>query len=177
MGLLVIGLGLGGLGSYGAMLHMLNNGLTKLWLFLVVGNIVLTTGSAAAASNRGMVRVLPVSGPLLVLGLFAVTGSPPFGLFLSEFTILRAAVVEGHLWVAVVMLALLAIIFVGMAAILLEVALGSPPADAEPVRENGWQIAGPLALAAAVLVLGLYIPADLRDALARAAAALGGSAP
>jgi hydrogenase-4 component F len=177
MGILVIGLGLGGVGSYGAMLHMLNNGLAKLWLFLVAGNIVLATGSAAAASNRGLIRILPVSGPLLVLGLFAVTGSPPFGLFLSEFTILRAAVVEGHLWVAVVMLLLLAIIFVGMAAFLLEVALGEPRPLAMPVRESGWQIVGPLALAAAVLVLGVYIPADLRDALARAAAALGGSTP
>jgi hydrogenase-4 component F len=177
MGLLVIGLGLGGVGSYGAMLHMLNNGMAKLWLFLVAGNIVLTTGSAAAASNRGLVRVLPVSGPLLVLGLFAVTGSPPFGLFLSEFTILRAAVTQGQLWVAVVMLALLAIIFVGMAAFLLEIALGVPHPVTAPVREKGWQIIGPLALAAAVFVLGVYIPADLRDVLARAAAALGGTTP
>jgi hypothetical protein len=75
------------------------------------------------------------------------------------------------------MLALLAMIFVGMAAFLLEVALGVPHPDRSPVRENGWQIVGPLALAAAVLVLGVYIPADLRDALARAAEALGGSAP
>jgi hypothetical protein len=38
-------------------------------------------------------------------------------------------------------------------------------------------VAGPIALAVAVLMLGLYIPAPLRDVLARAATALGGSVP
>ena len=177
MGILVIGLGIGGLGSYGALLHMVNNGLAKVWLFLVAGNIVLATGSGAASDNRGLIQILPVSGPLLVLGLFAVTGSPPFGLFLSEFTILRAAVVEGHLWVAVIMLVLLAVIFVGMAAFLLEMALGVPAGGATRTRESVWLIAGPIALAVAVLVLGVYIPPALRAVLARAALTLGGGTP
>ena len=177
MGLLVIGLGIGGMGTYGAVLHMVNNGLAKVWLFLIAGNIVLATGSAAASENRGLIRVLPVSGPLLVLGLFAVTGSPPFGLFLSEFTILRGAVVEGHLWLAATVLVLLAIIFVGMAAFMLEMALGAPKPGATRTRESAWLIAGPIGLAAAVLVLGVYIPPVLRDVLARAATALGGTVP
>ncbi|MBX6363506.1 MAG: hydrogenase [Gemmatimonadetes bacterium] len=177
MGLLVLGLGLGGVGAYGTVLHVVNNGLSKGWLFLVAGNVVLATGSSAAAANRGLVRHLPVSGLLLVLGLFAVTGSPPFGLFLSEFTILRAAVGAGHPWIAGAVLLLLAIIFVGMAALVLEMALGEPEGGAAPVRENRWLLVGPLALAAAVLLLGVYIPAPLHDVMARAAAGLGGSAP
>jgi hydrogenase-4 component F len=177
MGILVIGLGIGGLGSYGALLHMVNNGLVKVWLFLVAGNIVLATGTAAAADNRGLIQILPVSGPLLVLGLFAVTGSPPFGLFLSEFTILRAAVVEGHLWVAITMLVLLAIIFVGMATFVLEIALGLPERSAARKRESLWLIAGPIGLAAAVLMLGVYIPPALSEMLERAAIALGGNTP
>ncbi|MBI4521134.1 MAG: hydrogenase, partial [Gemmatimonadetes bacterium] len=129
MGLLVLGLGLGGIGSYGTMLHVLNNGLAKGWLFLAVGNVMLVSGSSAAAANRGIVRTLPVSGALLVLGLFAVTGSPPFGLFLSEFTILRAAIGGGHPWVAAAALLLLAIIFAGMAILILDMALGDPAPD------------------------------------------------
>jgi hydrogenase-4 component F len=177
MGLLVLGLGLGGVGAYGSMLHVLNNGLTKGWMFLVVGNVVLATGSSAAAANRGLLRTLPVSGTLLVVGLFAVTGSPPFGLFLSEFTILRAAVAGGHIWIAAIMLLLLAVIFVGMATLILEMALGSPEPGTVPVRESGWLVVGPIALAAIVLMLGVYIPGPLNDALTRAAVALGGRAP
>jgi hydrogenase-4 component F len=177
MGLLVLGLGLGGVGAYGSMLHLVNNGLSKGWMFLVTGNIVLATGSSAAAGNRGLIRTLPVSAALLVLGLFAVTGSPPFGLFMSEFTILRAAINAGHPWIAAVMLLFLGVIFVGMAALVLGMALGEPEPGSVPVRESAWLVAGPVALAAVVLMLGIYIPGPLHQVLARAAAALGGTAP
>jgi hydrogenase-4 component F len=177
MGLLVLGLGLGGVGAWGTVLHMINNGLAKCWLFLVVGNVVLASGSSVAGANRGILRLLPASGILLVLGLFAVTGSPPFGLFISEFTILRAAIGGGHPWIAAATLALLAVIFVGMAVLILDVALGDPEPHAAKVPESAWLVAGPAALAAAVLLLGLYIPAPLRDVLERAAVALGGGAP
>ena len=177
MGLLVLGLGLGGIGAYGTVLHVLNNGLAKAWLFLVAGNVVLATGSSAAAANRGLMRTLPVSGALLVLGLFAITGSPPFGLFQSEFTILRAAVGAGHPWIAAAMLVFLAVIFVGMALLILEMALGDPTPRATRARESWWLLAGPVALATAVLMLGVYIPAPLQHALASAATALGGLAP
>ena len=177
MGLLVLGLGFGGIGAYGTVLHVLNNGLSKGWMFLVAGNIVMATGSSAAADNQGLIRRMPVSGALLVLGLFAVTGSPPFGLFLSEFTLLRAAIGTGHPWIAATMLLLLAVIFIGMAKLILEMALGVPAAESKPVHENRWQLIGPIVLAALVLMLGLYIPASLQDILVRAAASLGGTAP
>ncbi|HJS42488.1 MAG TPA: proton-conducting transporter membrane subunit [Gemmatimonadales bacterium] len=178
MGLLVLGLGLGGVGAYGSMLHLVNNSLAKGWLFLVTGNIVLATGSATAAANRGLIRTLPASAILLVLGLFAVTGSPPFGLFMSEFTILRAAIDGGHPWIAAIVLVALMIIFVGMAALVLGITLGEPDAASrsQPVRESPWLIVGPTALAAVVLLLGLYIPEPLQEVLARAAALLGGRA-
>lgn len=177
MGLLVLGLGFGGIGAYGSVLHVLNNGLSKGWMFLVAGNIVLATGSSATAGNQGLLRRVPVSGALLVLGLFAVTGSPPFGLFLSEFTLLRAAIGSGHPWIAATMLLLLAVIFIGMAKLILEMALGVPAVESAPVRENRWLLVGPVALAALVLMLGLYIPASLQGVLVRAAASLGGMAP
>jgi formate hydrogenlyase subunit 3/multisubunit Na+/H+ antiporter MnhD subunit len=72
---------------------------------------------------------------------------------------------------------LLAIIFVGMAAFMLEMALGVPRPGAVRTRESVWLIAGPIGLAAAVLILGVYIPPVLRDVLARAATALGGTVP
>jgi hydrogenase-4 component F len=161
MGLLVLGLGVGGVGAYGTMLHLINNGLAKGLLFLAVGNVVLATGTSHAPRIHGILRSRPVSGMLLVTGLFAVTGSPPFGLFLSEFTILTGAVRGGHPWVAAAMLLLLAVIFIGMATVILEVAYGEPDPALPRERESGWLTGGPLALAVGVLLLGLYIPAAL----------------
>lgn len=185
MGLLVLGLGIGGIGAYGSVLHMVNNGLIKGALFLVVGNMVLAAGTSVAADMRGMLRARPVSAVLLLVGLFAVTGSPPLGLFVSEFAIVSGAVREHHPFVAAATIGLLAIIFVGIAAMILDIVYGSPPSIAETQTEPSgilgperpWLFIGPALLTAVVLLLGIYIPAPLREAVARAAASVGGVAP
>ena len=182
MGILVLALGLGGVGAYGAVLHTVNNGLVKGLMFLAVGNVVLAKGTSAAKEIRGVLQTLPFTGVLLIVGLFAVTGSPPFGLFISEFTILSAAFSSHHTWVAVVAIVLLVVIFVGIAAMILELAYGTPEPSAggRSLRDGGEHtplLVAPAALAALVLMLGVYIPPPLADALARAASALGGHAP
>jgi hydrogenase-4 component F len=179
MGLLVLGLGVGGVGAFGSVLHLLNNGMAKGMLFLATGNLVLATGSSAATDLRGLLRTRPISAALLFVGLFAVTGSPPFGLFVSEFAIVSGAIREHHVWVAAAMLLLLSIIFVGIGGMLLGVIFGERVggSDEEAERESAWLVTGPLALAAAVLMLGLYIPGPLRASLADAARLLGGGPP
>jgi hydrogenase-4 component F len=178
MGLLVLALGLGGAGSYGAVLHLINNSLTKGLIFLAVGNVVLFYRTQEAAAIRGVLHRYPGSGVLLVAGLFAVTGSPPFGLFRSEVTILGAAIQEGYVWMAVAMVALLAVIFVGMARMILDLAWGDPgPSTEPPLQESGLLLAGPAALGALAVLLGVYLPGPLQAALRQAASALGGAAP
>jgi len=176
MGILVLALGIGGAGSWGAVLHMVNNGLIKGVMFLAVGNIVLFYRTSEAAAVRGVLRRAPWSAALLLLGLFAVTGSPPFGLFVSELTILGAAIRGGMTWLAIVVVVLLTIVFIGMARMILEVVYGEPN-PAEPAGETAPLVAGPVALAAIVLMLGGYLPGPLRVLLGQAAVALGGAAP
>jgi len=180
MGLLVLGLGLGGVAAYGSLLQMLNNGLVKVLLFLVVGNLVLVTGTSVAANMRGMLRIRPASAVLLLVGLFALTGCPPFGMFVSELTIISGAIQERRIWLATATIVLLAIIFIGIARMMLEVVYGEPAPAGESDRLRGerpWLLVGPFALAALLLMLGVYIPVPLHDALAKAARALGGFAP
>jgi len=177
MGLLVLGLGLGGTGAYGAVLHALNNGLAKAMIFLAVGNVVLVTGTSASDEIRGLLRRVPASGILLVVGLFAVTGSPPFGMFISEFTIIGAAIGEHHPWIAAVLVGLLAIIFVGIAQMILEMVYAPSVQDVERSEERGRLVVAPAALAIVVLLLGIYLPRPLTDALSSAAIVLGGRAP
>jgi hydrogenase-4 component F len=180
MGLLALALGLGGVGAYGAVLHTLNNALAKVMVFLAVGNVVLATGTSTAGRIRGLVRRMPASGTLLVVGLFAITGSPPFGMFLSEFTIIGAAIAVSP-WIAAVLVTLLSIIFIGIASMILEMVYGEPSGDSEPpatfAAERPWLVVAPAALALLVLGLGFYLPAPLTDALSSAAVTLGGHAP
>ncbi len=95
MGILVLGVSMGGIGIFGSFLHLVNNALTKGILFLSAGNIHRAYNSKSTDDVSGAIRRLPVSGYLFLAGFIAITGSPPFGPFLSEFTILRS-IFENH---------------------------------------------------------------------------------
>ncbi len=176
MGILALGVGLGGTAAFGALLHAVNHSFTKAMLFLLAGNILAAYRTKSAHEVRGILRRIPVTGALWLAGLFAITGSPPFGTFVSELLILRGAVEQGRLVIAGLYLALLAVIFVGMAATMTRMAQGPAPEAPGAVapREGGLSVGPPLALGLVVCLLGIYLPPGLDAVLHRAAQALGG---
>ncbi len=176
MGILVLGVGIGGLAAYGALLHLINNGLTKGVLFLSAGNIHRAYGSKLTDDVRGALRRVPLSGSLFLVGFLAITGSPPFGPFVSELTILSAAIERNHFLVGGLFLLFLGVIFIGMGATVLTVVLGNPPEHVKPTTfHDNLSTGGPILLfVALVLLLGLYIPAPLETLLREAAAQLEG---
>jgi hydrogenase-4 component F len=171
MGILVLGIGIGGPAIFGALLHMINNGLTKGVLFLSAGNIHRSFGGKTVDEVQGAMRRLPISGTLFLLGFLAVTGSPPFGPFISEFTILRGAFGFGRYVVGGVFLFLLLVIFIGMGRTVLTVVQGRPaPGARRTAYREGWLTCLPIIVAfALVLLLGLYIPPPLDNMLKSAA--------
>ena len=176
MGILALGLGLGGVAAFGALLHAVNHSLTKAMLFLLAGNILTAYRTKNASEVHGVLGRIPVTGALWLAGLFAITGTPPFGTFVSELLILRGAIEHGRFLVAGLYLALLAVIFVGMASTMTRMAQGPPPvapAGGIATREDWLAILPPLALCLLVLLLGIYLPPPLDAALHRAVAALG----
>ena len=177
MGLLALGAGIGGAAMYGALLHAVNHSVVKAGLFLVAGNLLAAYRTKAIAKVSGAARLLPVSGALWLAGLFAISGTPPFGTFISEFTLLRFAFDRGHgIWAVVALLAL-TVAFVGLARAFLGMALGREPDKAGSRREAWAAILPPLILLAVSLGLGLWIPQGLQAALAAASHLLGGGAP
>jgi hydrogenase-4 component F len=179
MGILALGVGLGPAGSFAALLHMINNGLTKGVLFLSAGNIHRAFGGKTMDHAHGALRRAPVSAALFLLGFVAITGSPPFAPFVSEFSILRASV-DGHRsGVALGFIGLLAVIFIGMAATVLSVVYGLPPNnDSKPSAQGDspLMIAAPLAFMGAIVFFGLWLPGWLTTALSNAAKMLNGGA-
>ena len=177
MGLLAIALGIGGVGAFGAALHVVGNGLIKTVMFLMAGNVVLLSKTSEAAATRGLLRRAPWTSALLVLGLFAVTGSPPFALFVSEFAVVGAAFHAGLGWLALLVVALFTVVFVAMARMLLRMVYTAPEPGAGVLAEGPALVAGPVVLTGLVLLLGLHVPGPLRAVLADAARSLGGLAP
>ncbi len=171
MGILVLGIGIGGLAVYGALLHLINNGLTKGVLFLSAGNIHRAYGSKLTDNVRGAIVRVPLSASLFLAGFLAVTGSPPFAPFVSEFTIVNAAVGSGQYLAGGLFLLLLGIVFIGMGVTVLAVVQGTPPEQQEHGRfHDSLSTGGPIVLfMALVVLLGLYVPPPL-DSLVREAA-------
>jgi hydrogenase-4 component F len=176
MGILAFGMGVGGAAAYGAMFHAINHSMAKGMLFLISGNILAAYGTRASPVVTGLVRVLPMSGMLWLAGFLAITGSPPFGTFSSELDVLKGGLDAGRWVLAAVYLALLAVIFLGMASAMLHMAQGRVAAAMEGQRRREpWVfVLPPAALGLAVLLLGLYMPARLDTVLREAAHTIGG---
>jgi hydrogenase-4 component F len=193
MGILALGVGIGGIAGFGSMLHAVNHSVAKAMLFMAAGNTLAYFRTKSTLEARGTRRILPVTGFLWIVGLLAITGSPPFGAFQSEFAVLKGMIDAGRIFVAVYYLLALAIVFVGMSAVILPIVYGTPikiaaklflrpqpekhktpeAPSATSALESWWSLVPPLLLAVAALVLGLYLPQELTDLLHRAAITVG----
>src|SRR6204780_4690368 len=178
MGIIAVALGFGGiLGLYGALLQVLNHALAKTVLFLSSGDVSLRYRTREAGEVSGLLAAVPVTGGALLLASFAVLGSPPFGLFLSELTIVRAGFAHGSPVFPLLLLALLGLAFVAFARTTAGMVTGSPPAQlASPYRGRAAVAvtAAPLVLGlVALLVLGLWIPAGLDTVLRHSVGGIG----
>ena len=179
MGIIAVALGFGGiLGLYGALLQVLSHALAKSVLFLASGDVSLRYKTREAAGVSGLLVAVPVTGGALLLATFAVLGSPPFGVFLSELTIVRAGFARGSPIFPLLLLALLGVAFFAFARTITTMVTGRPPepVPASPYRDRAALAvtAAPLILGlAALLVLGLWIPAGLDAVLRQSAAVIG----
>lgn len=176
MGILVLGIGLGGMGLYGSIFHLLNNALAKGVMFLVSGNLYRQYKTRKIRDIQGVLHSYPWTGSFLLAGFLCVTGFPPFGTFYSELMILNAAMVGKHYGVAALYLLFLALIFIGMSKIVLKMALGVPrERSTKQHKESLSMIISIAGLALIVFVIGIYMPPFLDRALQEASGLLGGN--
>jgi hydrogenase-4 component F len=169
MGVMALGFGFGGpLGIAGALYHMLNHSLNKSLMFFGAGNVMQVFDTRRIGRIRYVTSVMPVTALLWIAGAVAITGAPPFGLFLSELTILRAGLLGPNAWAVFVMLVLLIVIFVGFLNHFRAMYFGanprvdSPKAHLPPRRHISVWCLLPMWLALIpLLALGLWWPAAL----------------
>jgi len=155
MGIATFAFGLGGpVATFGALLHMLVHSLAKSSIFFTVGHAAQMHTTQEMARIRGLIRGNPLVGWGLMLGVLAIAGVPPFGVFTSEFLILTATIREAPAAAPFLLLGLT----VAFAALLRRVqpmVSGAPPPWQTPLRAAHLPVLLHLAL---VLALGLYLP-------------------
>jgi hydrogenase-4 component F len=165
MGIITLGFGFGGpLGVAGALYQMLNHSLNKSLMFFGAGDAMHAFHSKRIGRMQHVLVAMPIAGALWLAGAIAITGAPPFGLFLSEFTILRAGLAGPNAWAVYVMLALLIVIFIGFLNHFRIMYFGHSSATAATVRwqpapaERLWCVLPMWLAIVPLLILGLWWP-------------------
>jgi hydrogenase-4 component F len=172
-GLICLGLGLGPLGTFAAMLHLLNHAVAKSMLFFLSGRVLRRYQTTQIGRVSGLLRAMPLTGGFFAAGILAIVGLPPFGLFISEFALFRAGFAAGRPWTMALVLALLTVAFVAMIGHLNRMLYGPLTAGVPLGERRAWPLL-PLAVCLAILVgLGLTIPAPLERLLTEIAESMG----
>ncbi|MCX6543185.1 MAG: proton-conducting transporter membrane subunit [Acidobacteria bacterium] len=169
VGIVALGLGFGGpVGTYGALLHVVNHGVTKALAFFAAGKAIARYGTRDMRAIRGLLAVAPVGATLLMLAALSLAGVPPFSIFVSELMVLRAGIGHGHLVAVAIFLAMVVVIFAGLLHHVGAMVFGQPSAAASREPEAWSPLLGMMLLAAMMILLGLTIPGSLDGLLHRA---------
>lgn len=164
MGVAALGFGFGGAGAFAALLHMVYHSLTKSLLFLSAGNIFLKYGSTKIKNIKGLVSVLPITGVLFIIGFLAITGVPPFGIFITEFSILSVGI-QTHPVTVIIALLALALVFVGFLRHIASMAFGENETSITKGESGLWTIVPIIILVALLILLSFFIPTAMQSLL------------
>jgi hydrogenase-4 component F len=158
MGIIVFAFGMGGpLANFAGLLHMTMHSLTKSGIFFAVGHIAQVKGTQRIAEIGGLTETHPWLGWSLVLGVVAIAGLPPLGIFMSEFLVVSSTFARSPLLAVVLVFGLL----IAFGALLLRLnglAFGEPRGGSAPVTASYVPLFAHLAL---VLAAGIYLPPQL----------------
>ena len=174
MGIIALGLGLGGIGTFAALWHTLNHAVCKALAFFSIGRLGQMYGTHDLNRMAGAMRRAPVWGVGFFGSVLALIGVAPFAIFMSEFQILRAAA-SVHAYATLGLFLLGAgIVFVGALRHAITPAWGAEicePRLPSPSVADAVLVVGGLGL---LLGLGLWLPDTLVQALDGAARIVGG---
>ena len=170
MGLITFAFGIGGpLANFAGLLHMTMHSLTKSSIFFAVGHVAQAKGTQRIADIRGLTVSHPGLAVALALGVLAICGLPPFGVFMSEFLILTTTFAR-HPWLALLPAFGLIVAFGALLWRLQSMLFGEPNEPAHAVKASSFRL--PLHLLI-VLIAGLFLPGALVSWFQRAAELLG----
>jgi len=160
MGIATFAFGLGGpIATFGALLHMLVHSLTKSAIFFTVGHASQMHRTQEMDKIKGLIRGNPLVGWGMTLGVMAIVGMPPFGVFTSEFLILTATIRDAPLMAPFLLLGL-AVTFAALFRKVQSMVSGEVPDYQKRLKVAHAPVLLHMSL---VLVLGLYMPKFLAE--------------
>jgi hydrogenase-4 component F len=158
MGIITFAFGMGGpLANFAGLMHMTMHSLTKSAIFFAVGHVAQAKGTQRLADIRGLTETHPTLGWGLLLGVFAISGMPPMGVFMSEFLIVTSTFARQPL-VAIPLVLGLLIAFGALLRQAMNISFGEAHGSRTPVHASYIPMFAHLGL---VLMAGIYVPAPV----------------
>ncbi|MGB6579341.1 MAG: proton-conducting transporter membrane subunit [Streptosporangiaceae bacterium] len=174
MGILAIGVSFGApVALAGVLLHVLAHAAAKGNAFMGAGVFTVKFGSKEISALRGGLDVLPWSGPLFLLAVFALSAMPPSGIFRSEFQIVYGGLGSGNYAAAAALVVLITVAFFGLTASATRMLFTPVPRALNRSEPSIWMVIPVVAGVAVLFILGLHPPAELTGLIYRAVAELG----
>lgn len=170
-GVIALGFGFGGIGIFAAILHLIYHSLIKAAMFPLAGNFLLKYNSAKIRNVSGALTVMPVTSVLFLIGFLTVTGTPPFGMFLTKFSILFTGI-ENYPVASIMAIIFTELLFVGFFKHAIAMVFGDKPKDVniEKGEVNYWLTIPSVILIVVTISLSFYIPQFLNKLLITASA-------
>jgi hydrogenase-4 component F len=170
MGVAAFAFGMGGpLANFAGLLHMTMHSLIKSGVFFAVGHIAQVKGTQRIAAISGLSVSHPVLAVLFSLGVIAIAGLPPFGMFTSEFMLVTSTFARQPA-LSIVLIGGLLIAFGALVLRLQDIVFGEPSGKYHAAKASYIPAYTHLAL---VLVAGLWLPDALVQWFRSVAALLG----
>jgi hydrogenase-4 component F len=180
MGIVSLGIGIGGpIAAYGAFFHVIVHAAGKTLAFFGAGDVLSRYETRDADEVRGVIRLAPFTGAMVLLGALAITGVPPFGIFRSELLIVTGGFSQSKYALAGLLVVFVNVAFVGVYQLFHRMVISPGEVTARDRArlsrpEQPLMAVAMVASLAVVLVLGVWIPSPLNRLLHAAAAVIGG---
>ncbi len=177
MGVVVLGIAMGGIGLYAAVLHLVLHSLVKSAIFLHVGQLYRVYGSKMISCMGKYFNTSGVGGTFLIIAMLCITAMPPSGMFMTELMVFRS-MIDADAWMVLILTMILLTIIVwaigrDMFAILF---LHAPSSDSKrpiSVKAPTYEIVMQFALLAACIWLGYATPNYVAELINSAVALVG----
>ncbi|PIV86270.1 MAG: hydrogenase, partial [Candidatus Moranbacteria bacterium CG17_big_fil_post_rev_8_21_14_2_50_41_107] len=156
-GIMALGFGFGGLGIFGAVLHMIYHSAVKVVMFFSAGNILLKYSTAKICNIKNALKVIPTTSVLFILGFLIVTGTPPFGIFFSKIYILGTGI-KMYPLISFVAMFFMTMVFIGFLRHVTQMFLSRSSETQEPGEGNVWLVIPPIFFLLLIILLSFSIP-------------------
>ena len=158
MGILIIGLALGGIGTLASIIHLIGHSLIKASFFLTSGNILKIYSTKKIKSVSGLMQIDPKTGWLWILSFIGIAAFPPSILFISEFFLIKTMFLQNKILMAIIFFLLLTIILFGLAKAVIKMTYSTLTTDKEPeIKSNLKKLSISMYLPQIIMILLTFI--------------------